>query len=287
VPDVATTQAQATTRFTTVDGTRFAWRSFGQEQAAQPPLVLLHRFRAAMDDWDPLLLDLLARERQVIAFDNCGVGESGGETPGSLEQAADDTAAFLQAIGVEQADVLGWSMGGMTAPLLAVRHPQLVRRLVLCGTLPPGGSPEVVPSSPDWGQRAGKPSYEDEDILWLFFTASETSRAAGRASLARMTRPNLPGSSVKTTAATMQAQLAAIIRFYKNEGGWYGRLREVGQPALVANGDRDGAFPVIDSVVLARELPHSQLAIYPDAGHGFLFQHPERFAGDVLVFLRG
>lgn len=286
MPDVATTKTQVTTRFATVDGMRCAWRSYGMEQGGQPPLVLLHRFRAAMDDWDPLLLDLLARDRQVIAFDNRGVGESGGETPGTLEQAADDAAAFLRAIGVEQADVLGWSMGGMAAPLLALRHPQLVRRLVLCGTLPAGGSPEVVPSSPEWGQRAGKPSYEDEDILWLFFTATEASRAAGRASLARMARPNLPGSAVKTTPATMQAQLAAIIRFYKNEGGWFGRLREVRQPALVANGDRDGAFPVIDSVVLARELPHSQLAIYPDAGHGFLFQMPERFAADVLALLR-
>jgi len=277
---------QATTRFTTVDGTRFAWRSFGPEQSMQPPLVLLHRFRAAMDDWDPRLLELLAEDRQVIAFDNRGVGESGGEAPATLEQATDDAAAFLRAVGIGQADVLGWSMGGMTAPLLALRHPHFVRRLVLCGTLPAGGSPEVVPSSPEWGQRAGKPSYEDEDILWLFFTASEASRAAGRASLARMARPGLPGAAVKTTAATMQAQLAAIIRFYKNEGGWFGRLREVQQPALVANGDRDGAFPAIDSVVLARELQHSQLAIYPDAGHGFLFQTPERFAADVLAFLR-
>ena len=254
--------ADAQTRFAEVDGTRFAWREYGENQPDQVPLVLLHRFRAALDDWDPLLLDLLARERRVIAFDNRGVGESGGETPATLEQAADDAAAFMRAIGVGQADVLGWSMGGMTAPILGLRHPSLVRRMVLCGTLPAGGSPEVVPSPPAWGQVAGKPAYEDEDILFLFFTGSEASRAAGRASLARMARPGRPGSAVKTTPATMQAQLAAIIRFYKNEGGWFERLREVRQPALVANGDRDGAFPVIDSVVLARELPRSQLAIY-------------------------
>jgi len=269
--------AEARTHFAEVDGTRFAWRAYGKQMGGQPPLVLLHRFRAAMDDWDPLLLERLAKDRQVIAFDNRGVGESGGETPGTLEQAADDAAAFLGAIGVAKADALGWSMGGMMAPILALRHPTLVRRLVLCGTLPAGGSPEVVPSPPEWGQVAGKPAYKDEDILFLFFTASEAIQSAGRASLARMSH---------STPATMQAQLAAIIRFYKNEGGWYERLRDVAQPALVGNGDRDGAFPVIDSVVLARELPHGQLAIYPDAGHGFLFQYPERFAADVLAFLR-
>ena len=285
MPDMAPFAAQAETRSAEVDGTRFAWRAYGELRPGELPLVLLHRFRAAMDDWDPLLLDSLARGRRVIAFDNRGGGESGGETPPTLEQAADDAALFLRAIGVECADVLGWSMGGMTAPILSLRHPALARRLVLCGTLPPGGSPEVVPSGPEWSQRAGKPAYEDEDILWLFFTGSEPSRAAGRASLARMTRPGRPGSSVKTTPATMQAQLQAIIRFYKDEGRWYERMREVEQPALVANGDRDGAFPVIDSVVLARELPQGQLAIYPDAGHGFLFQSPERFAADVDDFL--
>ena len=101
-----------------------------------------------------------------------------------------------------------------------------------------------------------------------------------------MARTGQPGSAVKTTPATMQAQIQAIIGFYKNQGGWYERLRGVEQIALLANGDRDGAFPVIDSLVLARELPRGQLAIYPDAGHGFLFQHPERVAADVLAFLR-
>ena len=283
--DATTPSSEKRTRFADVSGTSFAWRGYGEARRGEPPLVLLHRFRAAMDDWDPLLLDLLAQKRRVIAFDNRGVGASGGETPATLEQAADDAAAFLEAVGVAQADVLGWSMGGMTAPILASRFPAVVRRIVLCGTLPAGGSPEVVPSGPEWSQRAGRPAYDDEDILYLFFTTSGASRAAGRASLARMTRSGLLGSAVKTTPATMQAQLAAIIRFYKNEGGWYERLRSIQQPALVANGDRDGAFPVVDSVVLARELPQSQLAIYPDAGHGFLFQYPERFAADVSAFL--
>jgi pimeloyl-ACP methyl ester carboxylesterase len=238
-----------------------------------------------MDDWDPALIEALAAMRQVITFDSPGVGETGGTTPATLEEAADIAAFVVRTLPIGQADFLGWSMGGMTAQILALRHPNLVRRLVLAGTLPPGGSPEVVPSPPNWSQIAGKPDYEDEDILRLFFTESAGSRAAGRASLDRLSRPGLPGSRVKTSPATMQAQLQAIIRFYKNEGGWYERLGEIVAPTLVANGDRDGAFPVIDSLVLAREIPGAQLLIYPDAGHGFLFQDPARFAADVSAFL--
>lgn len=260
---------------------RLAFRTIGDG----PPLVLLHRFRAAIDDWDPLFIDRLAAGRRVILFDGAGVGGSGGELPVTLEGAADGAAALIEALGLGSADVLGWSMGGMTAQILAIKHPVAVRRIVLAGTLPPGGSPEVVPSGPEWSQVAGNPAYGDEDILHLFFTGTEHSRAAGRASLARMDRDGRAGSSVKTTAQVMQGQLGAIIGFYKNEGDWYGRLSAITAPTLVANGDKDGAFPVIDSVVLAREIPGAQLVVYPDSGHGFLFQYAERFAADTLAFL--
>ena len=262
-------------------GGEVAVRSIG----SGPALVMLHRFRAALDDWDPALIAALARNRRVVVFDSLGVGESSGTVPPSLDGAADVAAELIRTLDLGPADVLGWSMGGMTAQILALRHPDLVRRMVLAGTLPPGGSPEVVPSPPEWGMVAGKPEYDDEDVLTLFFTGSHASRTAGRASLARMSRPDRPGSRVKTTPEVMRAQLGAIIGFYRNDCGWYERLRQITAPTLVANGDRDGAFPAIDSVVLAREIPNSQLAIYPDAGHGFLFQEPERFGADVLRFL--
>lgn len=172
----------------------------------------------------------------------------------------------------------------MSARLLALRHPQMVARLVLAGTLPPIGTPEVIPASPEWGKVATKPDYDDADVLFLFFTDSAASKAAGMASLRRIAQSGKGGPAVKTKMSIVPAQIQAITGFAKNEGNWYAQLKDITQPALIANGDQDRAFPVIDSVVLAREIPNGQLAIYPDAGHGFLFQYPERFAADAMTF---
>ncbi|GLZ53420.1 alpha/beta hydrolase [Actinomycetospora sp. NBRC 106378] len=275
---------EAQTQFVDVEGTRFAYRELGVERPGEPPLVLLQRFRAEMDDWDPLFLDTLAARRRVVIFNNRGVGSSEGETPSSLEAAADDAAAFIRALGIGKADLLGWSMGGMTSPIVAHRHPELVRRLVLTGTCPPG-NPESAPSPAHWLDVAAKPSYVDDDILYIFFTTSETSLRKGRESLARMDKPGQPGSSVKTSSETKQAQIQAIGAFWANEQGWFEKLKDLPNPTLVANGDTDVAFPITDSVILFREIPNSQLSVYRDANHGFLFQEPVVFAQEVLAFL--
>lgn len=278
------TASEAETRFVDVDGTPFAYRLLGVEQAGEPPLVLLHRFRAEMDDWDPLFLDTLAAGRRVVIFNNRGVGSSAGETPATLEEAADDAATFIRALGIAKADLLGWSMGGMTSPIVAQRHPELVRRLVLAGTCPPG-NPESAPCPEHWLDIATKPDFEDDDILSLFFTGSSGSRRKGRESLRRMDKPGQPGPSVKTSPETMQAQITAIGAYWRNEQGWFERLGAIEQSTLVANGDTDVAFPITDSVILFRDIPNSQLTVYRDANHGFLFQEPVVFANEVLAFL--
>jgi pimeloyl-ACP methyl ester carboxylesterase len=275
--------ASERTQYVNVAGCRTAYRVVGSGE----PLLLLNRFRATLDDWDPAFVAALARNSRVIAFDSMGVGATSGATPATLEAASDFAVQFARSIDVTTADVLGWSMGGMTAQIVALEHPKFVRNLILAGTLPPGGSPEVIPSSPEWSKRAGKVAYEDEDIQYLFFTTTAASRAAGRASLDRLStlKGGRLGSSIGSTPETAGSQLQAIIRHYKNQAGYYARLKHIGAPTFVANGDRDGAFPAIDSVVLAREIPNSRLAIYPDSGHGFLFQYPEQFAADVGNFL--
>jgi pimeloyl-ACP methyl ester carboxylesterase len=274
----------ARTQFVNVDGVRIAYRSFGRGA----PLIFLQRYRASMDDWDPALLNAVATKRRIILFDNAGVGESEGTVPPTLEGAADTAAAVIKALGLQRVDVLGWSMGGMIAPILALKHPELVRSLVLTGTVPPGGSPDVIVSleSRNWGPTAGKPTYTSEDILLLFFSPSESGTKAGRASLVR-TSARRPATDMKSTPEARAAQSGAMRAFFKNDGGWYQRLKDIEVPALVANGDRDPVFPVIDSVILAREIPGAELAIYPDSGHGFLFQYPDRFASDLLKFLDG
>jgi pimeloyl-ACP methyl ester carboxylesterase len=273
---------RAHTQFIDTEGVRIAYRSFGQGN----PIVLLQRYRATMDDWDPALLDALAANRRVIVFDNAGVGESGGRVQETLAGAADTIAAFVTALDLKKVDVLGWSMGGMTAPILAIKHPELVRKLVLTGTVPPGGSPDIVVSlaNQNWGPTAVKPSYTDDDILLLFFSPSKRGVKAGRASLSR-TSTRRPATEMKSSPEARVAQSNAMRAFFKDEGGWFQRLKEIKAPTFVANGDRDPVFPAIDSVILAREIPGAELAIYPDSGHGFLFQDPDRFAADVLAFL--
>lgn len=274
IPALAT--APPATEFVDVDGVRVATSSIGTGE----PLVLLHRFRGTLDDWDPALLAALARERRVICFDSIGVGESGGVAPDAVEPMADFAASVVQSLGPGAVDVLGYSLGGFVAQVLAIKHPHRVRRLILAATMPPGGVPNVEWSR-DWLGAASTPVPSPAIALSLFYTETPASRAAGAASFGRLTRP--PSSYVSPGA--MAAQARAIARFAEGEDGWGARLKEIAAPAFVANGDHDGLFPAIDSAVLAREIPRSRLAIYPDSGHGFLFQHTERFAEDVLRFL--
>ena len=277
---VSTTAVAARTRFLDVEGQQIAYRTVGEGE----PLVLLHRFRASMDDWDPALIDALSRHRQVVLFDTIGVGESSGATATTVEAAADVAAAVTRVLGYPTADFLGWSLGGMVGQALALRHPDVVRKLILAGTTAPAGTSEIAASSPEWGAVAAKATVTAEDLLYLFFTTSPAGMAAGRASLERISARR-DATQIKTTPATMGAQYQAIVSFYKDEGSIYPALKTIAAPTLVANGDSDGAFPPVDSIVLAREIPNATLILYPDAGHAFLFQYPQRFTADVRTFL--
>jgi pimeloyl-ACP methyl ester carboxylesterase len=275
----------AQTRFVVANGHRIAYRSVGDSGSHGVPIVFLNRFRGSMDDWDPALINAVARDRRVILFDNVGVGESDGQTPGSLERAADDAVGFIRALGLTTVDVLGWSLGGMTAQIIAAKYPDLVRKLTLAATLPPGGSPDVVVTQGKWDTVARQPSLTEGDLLYLYFSPSPEGSVAGRASLERISFRR-SAFEIKTRTATMRAQYQAATAFFRNEENWYKKIKSIQAPTLVANGDRDPAFPAIDSVVLANAIPKSRLALYSDAGHGFQFQYPQRFATDLGIFLR-
>ena len=259
------------------DGERFHYRRFGK--AGSPPLVLCMRLRGTVDHWDPKLLDALATEREIIVFDNRGTAASSGSAPTTIDGLADGGIDFIRALGLPQVDVLGWSLGGIVAQGIALRAPQLVRRLVVAGSTP-AGVPDQPPPPPRVGEILGHPVNDDEDYLYLFFPESDEGRSAGHESLRRLDgRLRQSGAAVQDS--TYHAQLGAIATF----GGYHDRLGELKLPVFVANGAHDVMINAYASYVMSQKLPDAKVVLYSDASHGFLFQHIDDFAHDVNRFL--
>jgi pimeloyl-ACP methyl ester carboxylesterase len=268
------------TRFVHAGEVSFAYRRFGNP--AGIPLVLLQHFRGSLDNWDPALLNGFARDRTVITFDNAGVGCSSGDVPDNVAAMAQYALDFLDALGLTQVDLLGFSLGGYIAQHLTLQHPRRVRRLILAGTGPGKGE-----GTQDLNQTvleaASGPSSRN-GLLRLFFEPTETSQAAGAAFWERLqTRtgerdPFLTGRGV-------QAQRTALTRWDQSEDAAYPRLRELRHPVLVAGGSHDLIIPTVNAYVLAQRLPNAQLILYPDSGHGFLFQYHTLFGQHATLFL--
>ncbi|PRY80178.1 pimeloyl-ACP methyl ester carboxylesterase [Yoonia maritima] len=270
--------------FTDVNGHQIAWRSTGAGQ----PLLMLNRFRASIDDWDPALIEALARHHQVITFDNAGVAASGGSVPETLEGAADIAMGLAKTFDLDRPHVLGWSMGGMIAQIIAAKYGDEVGGVVLAATTPSFVLEGTVPTPQEWLATATKEENTPEDMQFLFYADTEASRSAGLSSLARIGQGNATaGAASKTTMHTVGAQGAATRKFFFGEDGAFKGLNDISAPVLVANGDRDRAFAVENSLALVRAIPDAQLAIYPDAGHAFLFQNADQFSEDVTRFLAG
>ena len=261
----------------------FVYRRFGNEETAVPALVMLQHFRGNLDNWDPALIDRLAQDREVILLDNRGVGGSTGVVPENVTTMARDALGFIDALGLKQIDLLGFSLGGYVAQELALLRPRLVRRLVLAGTAPQGG-PDLHRWSEDVYALATPDEPTAEHLLSLFFSSSEQSRAKGMESLGRLFQREVDRDE-PTDLATRDAQLAAITAWGIPDASKLNRLAGITQPTFVANGDNDTMMHTQNSHLLAQHLPNAQLRIYPDAGHGFLDQYPDLFADDVNAFL--
>lgn len=265
-----------------VDGTRYAYRDLAplDDDASSVPLVFLHRFRGTLDDWDPAFVDAVAQHRRVILFSDAAVGSSTGSPATTVDAKAANAASFIRALGLAQADVLGFSMGGFVAQAIALAEPDLVRKVVLVGS-GPAGNPESAPPTDIVFEIALKPDYSFEDVRYLFFSEGrdeETRRYIER-NLVRQDREPVVGPE------TIEAMVGLVLEFMGGKTDHFARLENLRQPVLIVCGDDDHFFPVKNQWLLHRELPNAQLSIFPLAGHGPHQQHPEAVAAQVEEFL--
>jgi pimeloyl-ACP methyl ester carboxylesterase len=276
---VITAYKDAPTRTVDADGVTYAYRELGPKGGI--PVVFFVHLAATLDNWDPRIIDPIAAEHHVIAFDNRGVGASTGRVPDSIEAMADDAYTFVKALGLDKIDIFSFSLGGMIAQALVVKHPELVRKLVLTGTGPAGGK--------DIDKVAGITYY---DILratltrsdpkeFLFFNRNATGKPAARAFVNRL-KERTADRDAEMKVKAFQTQLKAIKKWGRSAPA---DLSKITQPTLIANGDNDRMVPSVLSEDLHRRIKDSELVIYPDSGHGGIFQYHEQFAPVAVEFL--
>ena len=273
--------ADAPTRRVTADNAiEYAYRDLGEGDVA---LVLLQHFRGNLDNWDPALVDALAADRRVVAFDNVGVGATTGRTPNTVEAMAHDAIAFLEAMDCQRVDLLGFSIGSFVAQEIALIRPDLLRRVVLASSAPQG-APGMHGWAPEVIGAIGAPETSPQGYLDVFFAPTTASREAGQAAAARIFG-RTTNRDEPTTWQTRQAQYDAVCAWGIPNHSLLQRVAAIDLPAFVANGDSDRMILPRYSHLLAGLLSNALVTIYPDAAHGFLFQHHSRFAADVRSFL--
>jgi pimeloyl-ACP methyl ester carboxylesterase len=273
----------APTRFLEVGQQRYAYRRFGDGPGH--PLILLQHFTGTLDNWDPAVTDPLARGREVILFENGGVGRSTGSVPTTIAGMAQHAFAFLDALKLTRCDVLGFSLGGMIAQQMALDRPAVFRRMVLVGTAPRGGEDIMHLEKPTLQVHLNDPKLRGYAILGkIFFAPTESSQAAADAFIKRLTERTQDREPVSGPAVA-QAQMAAFREWESFTGERFGALKTITQPTLVVNGVRDEMIPVRNSYWLGENLANAVLLTYPDSGHGSLFQFHESFTRQAAEFL--
>jgi pimeloyl-ACP methyl ester carboxylesterase len=279
---VTVTYNQTPTLYVDAKGTRLAYRSLGPDTGV--PLVLLQHFTGTMDDWDPALVDALAKSRRLYVLDNAGVGRSGGTTPDSVQAMAHIVENFTEALRLETVDLLGFSLGSFIAQQILVERPQLVRRVVLAGAAPQGGvgTKDLPAVMADAMKKSGEQKLHPK--VFLFFTDTPHGRTAATTFMERIGKhtvdPDPPVSD-----ATVMAQMKAIVMWgsVPQNGA---ELAAIRQPVLIVNGSNDIMVPTVNSEELFRRISTAQLSLYPDSGHGALFQYHDLFVAQVDTFLR-
>lgn len=270
---------QVPAKTVTANGVTYAYREMGPKGGV--PVVFLIHLAGTMDNWDPRIIDPIAAEHHVITFSNRGVGASTGSVPDSIEGMADDAAAFIQALGYPQVDLFGFSLGGMIAQALVLKHPGLVRKMVLAGTGPAGGEGiQNIIGITYYDVLRGTLTRQDPKEF-LFFNRNAAGKKAARAFINRL-KERTTNREAPFKLAAFQTQLKAIRRWGLSPSADLGVIT---QPTLIANGDNDRMVPSVLSSDLHRRIPGSELVIYPDSGHGGIFQFHDKFVPVALEFL--
>ncbi|MFF7047941.1 alpha/beta fold hydrolase [Streptomyces griseorubiginosus] len=276
---VVTSYANAPARTVTAGGITYAYRELGPKGGI--PVVFFVHLAGNLDNWDPRIIDSVAKGHHVIAFDNRGLGASTGQVPDSVEAMADDAYTFIKALGFDTIDIFSFSLGGMVAQVLVVKHPELVRKLVLTGTGPKGGKGiDKVVGTTYWDILRATLTRSDPKEF-LFFNRDAAGKPAARAFIDRLNERTVD-RDVKVKVKAFRTQLKAIQKWGRSTPD---DLSKLTQPTLIANGDNDRMVPSVLSEDLHRRIKNSELIIYPDSGHGGIFQYHEQFAPVAVEFL--
>jgi pimeloyl-ACP methyl ester carboxylesterase len=276
---VVTSYKSAPTRTITAGGTTYAYRELGPKGGI--PVVFFVHLAATLDNWDPRIIDPIAKNRHVVAFDNKGVGASTGQVPDSVEAMADDAFAFIKALGFDRIDIFSFSLGGFIAQALVVKHPELVRKLVLTGTGPKGGKDIDKVAGVTYLDILRATLTRSDPKEFLFFNRNATGKAAAKAFVKRLEERTVDRDApIKIKA--FRTQLKAIKKWGR---GTPDDLSKLTHPTLIANGDNDRMVPSVLSDDLRRRIKGSELIIYPDSGHGGIFQFHDKFAPAAIEFL--
>jgi pimeloyl-ACP methyl ester carboxylesterase len=276
---VNTSYAQAPARTVTAGGVTYAYRELGPRGGI--PVVFFVHLAANLDNWDPRIVDPIAKNRHVITFDNRGVGASSGDVPDTVEAMADDAYTFIRALGFDNIDVFSFSLGGMVAQALVAKHPELVRKLVLTGTGPAGGTDIDKVAGTTYFDILRAALTRSDPKEFLFFNRNATGKPAAKAFVKRLQERTVDRDT-PVTAKAFQTQLKAIKKWGRSAPA---DLSKLTQPTLIANGDNDRMVPSVLSEDLHRRIAGSELIIYPDSGHGGIFQFHDRFAPIAVEFL--
>ena len=274
-----TTWKNAPTQTIDAGGVEFAYRELGPSTGV--PVVFLTHLAAVLDNWDPRVVDGIAAQHRVITFDNRGVGASSGSTPKTIEEMASDAVTFIRALGLDQVDLFGFSMGGMIAQVIAQQKPELVRKMIIAGTGPAGGEGIENVTRISYLDTARGLLTRQDPKQFLFFTRTPNGRDAGKQFLARL-EERTSDRDKAISVGSFRAQLKAIHRWGQQEPM---DLASIHQPVLVVNGESDKMVPTKNTIDLDQRLPNSQIVLYPDAGHGGVFQFHEDFVKRALEFL--